>query len=413
MIYERSQAQILRKRLNEYPSFIIILSGPRQVGKSTMVRQVLRDRPNQFTSVDNPIEQHDFNEEITTQSISGYQPTAEWLVNQWTKARNLAKGMSDDMPFVLVIDEIQKIKNWSEIVKGLWDADRSTNLKMHVVLLGSSPLLMQQGLSESLAGRYELIKMTHWSYSEMQDAFNFSLDEYIFFGGYPGCSHLIHEADNRWHTYIRSSLIKPNIEKDILQMTRIDKPALLKAMFELGCMYSGQIISYRKLQGQLEDAGNATTLAHYLELLSQAGLLTGIPKYAGQIHRQRASTPKLIALNSGLMSALFNYTFSEAKADRSHWGRVVESVIGAHLYNSASDSCQIYYWLDSNHEVDFIIANNKKIVAIEVKSNTNYSQPKGLKEFIKQFKNSTSLIVGDGGISIAEFLLRPASHWID
>lgn len=412
MAYERPHSITLRQRLGEVPSFMIIISGPRQIGKSTMVRQVLTDRDSMFLSVDDPVFTDNYDEGLATQSIPGAQPTPEWLVHQWTKARNKANNRNEKTPFILAIDEIQKINRWSEIVKGLWDADRAIGLNMHVVLLGSSPWLLQKGLTESLAGRYELIQMTHWSYSEMQNAFDFSLDEYIYFGGYPGGANLIHD-ENRWRNYIISSLIRPNIEKDILQMTRVDKPALLKAMFELGCHYSGQIISYTKLVGQLQDAGNTVTLAHYLDLLSQANLLAGLSKYAGQKHRQRASSPKLIVLNTALMSALHNYTFIEAKADRSHWGRLVESIIGAHLYNTAFDDCDIQYWRESSEEVDFIITNSQKIIAVEVKSGLNYLQPKGLKIFTEKFKNSQSIIIGEGGISIPEFLIKPASFWLE
>ena len=412
MTYERPHALTLRLRLNEPPSFMNVITGPRQIGKSTMVRQVLANRNAMFISVDNPLLADPFNENLTTQVIPGAEPTPEWLVHQWSIARNKAKNTPNGSPFILAIDEIQKINRWSEIIKGLWDADRGMDLNMHVVLLGSSPWLLQQGLTESLAGRYELIQMSHWSYSEMQDAFNFSLDEYVYFGGYPGCANLIQD-ERRWRSYILSSLIKPNIEKDILQMTRVDKPALLKAVFELGCQYSGQIISYTKLVGQLQYAGNTVTIAHYLDLLSRAGLLTGLPKYAGQKHRQRASSPKLIALNTGLISALHSYSFTEAKADRSHWGRLVESVIGAHLCNTASDNREIQYWREGSDEVDFIITSSHKIIALEVKSGQGYRQPKGLTGFIDRFKCNKAFIIGEGGISISEFLSKPALFWLE
>ena len=214
----------------------------------------------------------------------------EWLTREWEKARKDADR--SERGFVLVLDEIQKIDQWSETVKGLWDADRAAERPLHVVILGSAPLLMQQGLTESLAGRFELIRVNHWSFREMVDAFGFDLPSYIYFGGYPGAAYYT-KKQPRWREYIRSSLIEPNIERDILDMTRVDKPALLKRAFELGSAYSGQILSYTKMQGQLQDAGNTTTLAHYLELLSTAGLLTGLPKYAGQQHRRRGSSPKL------------------------------------------------------------------------------------------------------------------------
>lgn len=419
MAFERHYTFTLRQRLDESPTFMIVIAGPRQIGKSTLVRQVLAGRPATFVAVDQPLPElvDPFGSSVvvggpSAQIIPGAQPTAEWLVNQWTQARAKARMLPNGELYVLAIDEIQKIPRWSEVVKGLWDADRAEALAMHIILLGSSPWLMQKGLTESLAGRYEPIRMTHWSYPEMQAAFDFSLDEYFYFGGYPGSANLIRD-ERRWRQYVRGALIHPNIEKDILQMTRVDKPALLKTLFELGCAYSGQIISYTKLQGQLQDAGNTVTLAHYLDLLSQAGLLTGLPKYAGQKHRQRASSPKLNALNTALISALAGYTFTDARNDRSYWGRLVESAVGAHLFNTAFDDCQVQYWRESPDEVDFVLTNGRKLVAIEVKSGTNFAAPRGLKAFGEKFKDARSLIVGEGGVPLAEFLSHPAEVWLE
>ena len=418
MSFDRNQSHTLRQRLDESPTFMIVIAGPRQIGKSTLVRRVLAGRPATFVAVDQPLPElidplADWSTDtVSAQTIPGAQPTTEWLVRQWTQARAKTRALPDGERYVLAIDEIQKIPRWSEVVKGLWDADRAEALAMHVVLLGSSPWLMQKGLTESLAGRYEPIRMTHWSYPEMQEAFDFSLEEYLYFGGYPGSATLIRE-ERRWREYVRGALIHPIIEQDILKMTRVDKPALLKTLFELGCAYSGQIISYTKLQGQLQDAGNTVTLAHYLDLLSQAGLLTGLPKYAGQKHRQRASSPKLNALNTALISALAGYTFADARNDRSYWGRLVESAVGAHLFNTAVDDCQVQYWRESPDEVDFVLTNGRKLVAIEVKSGTNFAAPKGLKVFTEKFKKARQLIVGEGGVPLAEFLSRPAEDWLE
>ncbi|MCH7743035.1 MAG: ATP-binding protein [Proteobacteria bacterium] len=418
MQYQRSQGEVLHKRISEPPAYLIIVAGPRQVGKSTLVSQVLQTYPHRYIAADQPtsdtvdsIRLH-FGDGLSSQVQAGAAPTAEWLSYQWTQARVSARSNSTNLPFIFAIDEVQKIPRWSEVIKGLWDEDRAQGLTMHVLLLGSSLLLVQQGLSESLAGRYEFIQMKHWSYSEMLEAFDFSLDEYLYFGGYPGSAQFIRE-ESRWREYIRGSLIQPNIEKDILQMTRVDKPALLKTMFELGCTYSGQIISYTKLLGQLQDAGNTVTLAHYLELLSQAGLLTGITKYAGQAHRRRASSPKLNVLNTALMSALAGYTFSQARADRSYWGRLVESAVGAHLYNTLQDTTQLHYWRASPYEVDFVLVNRDKLMAIEVKSGSTYHKPKGLDVFSEKFPHVKQLVVGEGGVPLSEFLSCPAGFWLE
>jgi len=169
-------------------------------------------------------------------------------------------------------------------------------------LLGSSPLLVQQGLSESLAGRFEILRIGHWSFSEMRDAFGLTVDQYLYFGGYPGSAALINDEE-RWRRYLLDSLIETTLARDILLMNRVDKPALLRQMFRLGCEYSGQILSYQKMLGQLQDAGNTTTLAHYLDLLSGAGMLCGLSKFSSEVVRQRGSSPKLQVLNNGLMTA--------------------------------------------------------------------------------------------------------------
>lgn len=397
----------------------MVVSGPRQIGKTTMVRQALADHPSIFVAAD----QHwlDTGDPFglpsgsspVDRALPGAPPTAEWLIHQWNRARARAKALPEGRYFVLAVDEVQKIPRWSEVVKGSWDADRAEQLPLHVVLLGSSPWLVQRGLTESLAGRYEPIRLSHWSYREMQAAFDFSLDEYVYFGGYPGSADIIKD-ERRWREYVRGALIHPNIEKDILQMTRVDKPALLKTLFELGCgAYSGQIISYTKLQGQLQDAGNTVTLAHYLELLSQAGLLTGLQKYAGQKHRQRASSPKLNALNTALVSALAGYSFDAARNDRTFWGRLVESCVGAHLVNTASEDCAVQYWRESPHEVDFVLSDGRRLVAIEVKSGARFAAPKGLGAFAAKFDGVRALVVGEGGIPLAEFLTPAADEWLE
>lgn len=413
--YRRNEASVLLERLSEPPRFLIILEGPRQVGKTRSVRDALTNyRPDHysFVPVDRPDDTH--TPGITTAEDDTYardeRPRdAAWLVEHWTRAREATKRAPDG--HILVFDEIQKIPWWSETVKGLWDADRAAGLNLHVVLLGSSPLLMQKGMSESLAGRYELIRVAHWSFLEMYEAFDFDLDDYIYFGGYPGSASLIRD-ETRWRDYVRTSLVEPNIEKDILMMTRVDKPALLKQLFYLGCEYSGQLLSYTKMLGQLQDAGNTVTLAHYLNLLGTAGLIVGLQKYAGQQHRRRASVPKLNVLNPALMSAASKYTRTEAKADRSYWGRMVESAVGAHLHNTGHPHCKLYYWRDSRHEVDYVIECGNKISAIEVKSGTRTRYSAGLDTFEQNFGKCRQLVVGEGGIPLGEFLSYPAEHWL-
>lgn len=409
--FQRSQVTMLRQRLAESPRQIIALFGPRQTGKTTIVRQVLRqiDLKSRYLAVDEPDSTASAATEATF--FAPQVRDVEWLVRHWEEARREAEQLGGS---VLVFDEIQKIPQWSEIVKGLWDADRARDCPLHVVILGSAPLLMQSGLSESLAGRFEPIRVAHWSFDEMSAAFDFDLPRYLYFGGYPSAVPFVRDPD-RWRDYILDALVEPNIERDLLAMTRVDKPVLLKRLFELGAIYSGQILSYTKMLGQLQDAGNTTTLARYLDLLASAGLLAGVPKYAGRVHRVRASSSKLNVLNTALMTAGSGYSFVEAQADRSFWGRIVESAVGAHLFNTATSDIRLHYWRDGSHEVDFVLQRGApaQTVAIEVKSGAKRRPLGGMDEFERRFLPRRSLLVGEGGISLNEFLTVPAHHWFE
>lgn len=416
MPFYRDQVQALRERLQETPFFITIVAGPRQVGKTTLVRQSLEKCAHYFVAVDQPTEPPAFGAFTSqTSEMDGAPRDAAWLIRRWKDARQQCMAFQQNhtgQPFAFVLDEIQKVPRWSDTVKGLWDADRAQGLDMHVILLGSSPLLIQKGLTESLAGRYELMRVTHWSFLEMHQAFDFTLNEYIYFGGYPGAARLIRD-EARWRNYVLASLVQPSIDTDILQMTRVDKPALLKQLFELGASYSGQLLALGKVKGQLQDAGNETTLAGYLTLLSNAGLLTGLQKYHVGAARRRASAPKFNVLNTALMSSATPYTFAQAQADRSYWGRLVESTVGAHLWNTAASSEEISYWRESPHEVDFVIADAIRLTAIEVKSAASTGKLTGLEEFASQHTRCKPLLVGAGGVDLTEFLSYPLAHWLD
>ncbi len=410
--FHRAQVATLVRRLAESPQRIIAVFGPRQTGKTTLVRQALRraERPTRYLSLDAvDAEAAPFAEAETTLRLPR-KPDTEWLVQAWHRAREDADRHPRGL--VLALDEVQSLPDWSSTIKGLWDADRAANRQMHVVILGSAPLLMQAGLTESLAGRFEPIRVTHWSFDEMADAFDFDLAEYIYFGGYPGGAALIRE-EQRWRDYVIGALVMPNIEKDILAMTRVDKPALLKQLFELGAAYSGQILPYSKMLGQLQDAGNATTLARYLDLLGTAGLLAGLPKYAPSQRRVRASSPKLNVLNTALMTAGSGYTFAQAQADRSFWGRLVENAVGAHLLNTAARDTRMHYWRERVMEVDFVLSRGRQVVALEVKSGSQSRRPPGLDAFAKRFKPHRAMLVGEGGTPLEEFLTEPADRWFE
>lgn len=417
MTFQRRQIKELHSRFAAPSRFITIVAGPRQVGKTTLVRAALDHVAHEFIAVDKyeePLRPFGSYPETSFESTGGIRDAA-WLIRCWQATREKQKQFRKIHPaqaFVLVFDEIQKIPRWLEVVKGLWDADRAAGLDMHVVLLGSSPLLMQKGLTESLMGRYELIPVTHWSFPEMHKAFDFSLNEYLFFGGYPGSATLIRE-EARWRQYVLASLVQPSIDTDILQMVRVDKPALLKQLFALGSSYSGQILALSKVKGQLDGAGNETTLAGYLDLLGNAGLLTGLHKYHRGVARQRASAPKFNVLNTALMSSATPYTFAQAQADRSFWGRLLESAVGAHLRNTAKNTEKVHFWRESPHEVDFVISDANRLTAIEVKSGTHQGRLKGLDAFAAQHTGCRRLLVGAGGVDLTEFLSFPLAHWLE
>lgn len=392
--FQRPQRAELTGRLREPRRFIQVVAGPRQVGKSTLAQQATRalKLPVRYASADEP-------------TLRG----ADWIGQQWDTARLAIKGTAGA---VLVLDEIQKIPGWSETVKRLWDEDTRARRRLKVVVLGSAPLLIAQGLTESLAGRFETITLSHWSLAEMRAAFGWSVDQYIFYGGYPGAAPLISEPE-RWTRYVLDSLIETSISRDVLLLTRVDKPALLRRLFELACRYSGQVLSYTKMLGQLQDAGNTTTLAHYLDLLAGAGMVRGLPKYAGDVARSRGSSPKLQVLNTALMTATSGLTFEEARADREFWGRLVESAAGGHLANAAlRGECTLHYWRERNHEVDFVVRAGRRVTAIEVKSGRAPAAHAGTAAFVEAFAPQGTLLVGSDGITLEDFLTQPVTHWV-
>ena len=397
-MYQRPVYNLLAQRIDEPRRFIQALVGPRQTGKTTLARQLL-DKT-----------------DITTQYAAADEPVLKdstWVEQQWEALRLKMQSSEADKKGLLILDEIQKISGWSETVKRLWDEDSAAGRMIHVIVLGSSPLLMQRGLTESLAGRFEIVPVTHWSFAEIKKAFGWTLNQYIFYGGYPGAASLVEDYD-RWRQYITGSLIETTVSRDILLMTRVDKPALLRRLFELGCIYSGQVLSYQKMLGQLQDAGNTTTLAHYLELLQGAGLLTGLQKYSGKRVRQRGSSPKLQVFNTALMSALSLKMPQEAREQTDHWGRLVESAIGASLINGIRGTdLQLFYWSQGNREVDFVLCRGDHIVAIEVKSGRRRVHLNGLDEFSKKFKVSKKLLIGAQGIPLEDFFLTPPRDLIN
>ncbi|MBM4270872.1 MAG: ATP-binding protein [Deltaproteobacteria bacterium] len=396
-MYKRPIFHLLLSRLNEPRRCIQVLYGPRQTGKTTIARQILSEFPvpGHYASADEPaLKDH------------------SWIEKQWETGRAKILMRDQKTSALLVLDEIQKIPGWSETVKRLWDDDSHRRTPLYVVLLGSSPLLVQQGLTESLTGRFEIVYVTHWGFSEMREAFGWDLSHFLFYGGYPGSADLITDH-NRWRHYIQDSLIETSVSRDILLMKRVDKPALLRRLFELGCLHSSQILSYQKMLGQLLDAGNTVTLAHYLQLLHGAGLIAGLPKYSGQQVKQRGSSPKLVVLNTALMSTMSNLQFEEALQNPTFWGRLVESAVGGWLINgSMGKSLQVFYWAGSNREVDYILTRGETVIAIEVKSGSGKISLPGMEILSRRYKIAKKMLVGRDGIPLEDFFLTPPEDWL-
>lgn len=379
-------------RAREPRRFIQVLAGPRQVGKTTLARQVLEavELPSHYASADDAVGRD-----------------RAWLEAQWELGRLRARE-GGRRGALLVLDEAQKAPAWSEVVKRLWDEDTAAGVRLKVMLLGSAPLLVQRGLTESLAGRFELIRIPHWSFAEMRDGFGWKLERFLYFGGYPGAASLARDEE-RWRRYILDSLVETTLSRDIFLLTRVDKPALLRRLFQLACAYSGQVLSYQKMLGQLHDAGNTTTLAHYLELLGGAGMVTGLQKFSGAQVRQRGSSPKLLVLNTALMTAISGLSFGAAREDTEFWGRLVESAVGAHLANA---QVEVFYWRDRSREVDFVARSGRSVTAIEVTSSRRKESLPGMQAFAELHAPTRKLLVGGQGIPLEEFLLAPVETWL-
>lgn len=382
----RSQSNDLIARLQEPRRTIQVVAGPRQVGKTTMVKQVLQQLtiPSRFFNAD------------------GVQADdKDWIAARWDEVRALMH-FNHYSEVVLVIDEVHKINNWSEQVKREWDADTFNDVNIKVVLLGSSRLLLKKGLTESLAGRFEMLSMTHWSFQEMQEAFGWDINQYVYFGGYPGSAPYINN-EARWRKYMRESIIAPAIEKDVLQTTYIYKPALMHQLFHLGCAYSGELLSYNKMLGLLQDAGNATTLVNYLEVLGESKLLTGLPKFVMDASRKYRTIPKLQVYNNALLTALTEgISYGKVFTDPQQWGRWVESAVGCYLLDKADElDCDLFYWREDNEEVDFVLRRADKLLAIEVKSGKRQSNS-GLSTFRQMYNPQHSLVVGGQALPLED-----------
>ena len=392
MSYERPLKSVLLSLLSRQTPVIHVLIGPRQVGKTTIARQIEQTAgiPVIYATADSPI-----------------PLDAAWIETQWRRATAAGTGGA---PVLLVLDEVQKVRGWSEALKFLWDG-RGAGPEVRVLILGSSALLMQEGLGESLAGRFFLHRCTHWGYPECRDAFGWSLEQWIYFGGYPGGASFA-EDETSWKRYITDSLIETVLARDVIQMSRIAKPVLLRHLFALAATFPAQSVSYTKMLGQLQDAGNTTTLAHYLKLLESAFLASGLELFSRGQQRKRGSSPKLVLWNNALVNALSTRSFADAIGDTIWWGRLVENAVGAHLCNSLNSvEYTITYWREGDHEVDFVIARGRDVWAIEVKSGRS-GKASGLARFRLRYPEARVLLVGGAGIPLEEFFAKDVGTWL-
>ena len=406
--YARPQVDELVRQItdDDFP-LIVAITGPRQTGKTTMIRQALErvDIPSRYFAVDDVVVR-----QTRLRDENGDTVLRAWLLDAWEKARRDAERSEKGL--ILALDEIQNIEGWSLIVKAQWDRDRRTGCPLRVIVSGSAPWSLLTGLHESLAGRFMPVGVHPWSFSEMAAAFDFTLDQYLCFGGYPGVARLV-KKPAQWRGYVLGSIVASSIERDVVALARVEKPVLMRRLVELASQYSGQILSYNKMLGQLQEAGNTSTLADYLDLLSDAGLATGLSKYSAAPYIGRGSSPKLNVLNTALMTAPLTRNFEQIRADTTFWGRIVESAVGAHLHNTAGFDAKLYYWREGVHEVDFVVSGGLGLVGIEVKSGRRAGSRQGREAFEKRFDGARTLLVGDRGVPLEKFLSKPARYWAE
>ena len=359
--FQRAFVAQLAQRLQGAPAFIQVLVGPRQVGKTTGVRQLMMQCgwPTHYANADDVL--------VSDRS---------WLLQQWQQALLQGDGA------LLVVDEIQKVPNWPETLKALWDARPG---RLRVLLLGSSAWQIQTGATESLAGRFELLRVHHWRFAELQTAFGYDLERYLAYGGYPGAVALEGDQD-RWYAYMKDSIVEAVIGKDILQTRKVTNPALFRQAFEILCAYPAQEISYTKLLGQLQDKGNTDLVKYYIELYGGAFLLHALQKFSPKAHLSRSSSPKMLPACPALYSMAAGVTVATHAEQR---GRAFELAVGCELLQQPG---QVYYWRERNDEVDFVYQYRDRIYAIEVKSGRKKSA-KGLEAFCAQVPKALKVII--------------------
>ena len=372
----KRQFEEIVKKLSRGPRFIQAIIGPRQTGKTTLALQLKKSwkGPCIYETADVPgAENRNWIMELNEAAV---------------KESNDKKKES-----LLIIDEIQKIPGWSDALKYVYDKNERNRVRVRIIILGSSALLMQRGLTESLAGRFEVNRHSHWSFEECRDFYKFNLNDYIYYGGYPGAAKIRKDA-KRWQAYIKDSIIETVIAKDVLLMNPVTKPALLRQAFALCLHHPAEIFSYQKMLGQLQDAGNTTTIAFYLRLMANAFFLVPVEKYSGNRVKQKGSSPKVISLDNSIINVVNNRNYGEVMRDLAYKGRLFENAVGSRLYWLAQEEgWEIFYWRERDFEVDYVLSKGDKIVAVEVKSGYPGKAQSALDVFARKYKNVKKIVI--------------------
>lgn len=389
-MYQRQHLNILTSRMAEPRRRMQIVMGPRQVGKSTLVGQ--------FTeAISVPF---DF---FAADGVNRFD--SSWIPNKWQQVR-MRMDIHSEQEHILIIDEVQKIRGWSEQVKKEWDEDSRSHRNLKVILLGSSRLLLQKGLEESLEGRFETIKMGYWDWQEMHEAFGFSMDEYVYFGGFPGLAPDIQDED-RWRSLMEDSIISPIMTRDILEVEEIRNPALLRQVFELACIESAKELSLTKMQGTM-NCGTVPTIKNYLDILNKSMIVQPLQNYSPSRVKEKQSVPKMQVFNNAFRNRFGTFSFDEARVDPAEWGRQIESAVGAHLANrSMMDDYELFYWRNERRqECDYVLRKGQALVAIEVKSGS-VDKTVGFEKFKEQFadKVTAAFIVGPQALPLEDFFI--------
>lgn len=389
-MYQRRHLNILKSRMAEPRRRMQIVMGPRQVGKSTLVGQFTEGISVPF----------DF---FAADGVNRFD--SSWIPNKWQQVR-MRMDIHSEQEHILIIDEVQKIRGWSEQVKKEWDEDSRSHRNLKVILLGSSRLLLQKGLEESLEGRFETIKMGYWDWQEMHEAFGFSMDEYVYFGGFPGLAPDIQDED-RWRNLMEDSIISPILTRDILEIEEIRNPALLRQVFELACTESAKELSLTKMQGTM-NSGTVPTIKNYLDILNKSMIVQPLQNYSPSRVKEKQSVPKMQVFNNAFRNRFGTFSFDEARVDPAEWGRLVESAVGAHLANRAmTDDYELFYWRNERRqECDYVLRKGQALVAIEVKSGS-VDKTVGFEKFKEQFadKVTAAFIVGPHALPLDDFFI--------